>query len=267
MLKVGKIEYINTIPVYYGFIKGTVKCNCTFIEDVPSELNRKLREGELDISVVSSFECLKNSNLYIIFPDVSISSIGKVMSVLFFSQLPIHQLHRKDVWLTKSSMTSKALIEFLLREKYGIEPNYKYYSLKEGNLPKNATAVLSIGDEAFKIMKRKNFKFIYDLGEEWFNMYQLPFVFALWAVRRNAFEERQKEVKEFHEKLIESKKIGISMLDEICKTFSKRASITESECMKYYRYLNYDLKEEHIESLKVFSEILNLKYNLVFMEV
>ncbi len=267
MLKVGKIEYINTIPVYYGFMKGSIKCDCVFIEDVPSELNRKLREGEIDISVISSYECIRNSDIYVIFPNISISSFGKVMSVLFFSQLPIHQLHRKDVWLTKSSMTSKALIEFLLREKYGIEPNYKYYSLKEGNLPKNATAILSIGDEAFKIMKRKSFRFIYDLGEEWFNMYRLPFVFALWAVRREVFNRRKKEVLTMYKSLIKSKDIGTSSFEEICSVYSSRVQLSKSECAKYYKYLNYDLKEEHIKSLKVFSRMLGLKYNLKFLEV
>jgi len=264
MLKVGKIEYINTIPVYYGFMKGLVKCNCTFVEDVPSELNRMLREGEIDVSVVSSYECLRNYELYLVFPNVSISSFGKVMSVLFLSQLPIHQLHRKDVWLTKSSMTSRALIEFLLREKYGVEPNYRYYSLKEGNLPKGATAVLSIGDEAFKLLKSNRFRFVYDLGEEWFSMYGLPFVFALWAARRDAVRD---DVLEFYRRLVESKEIGISRFEEICREFGKKASLTVKECFSYYGNLNFDLGGEHLKSLKLFAEILNMEFRLEFLEV
>ena len=41
MLKVGKIEYLNTVPVYYGFISGrTPGSGIEFVDNVPSELNR-----------------------------------------------------------------------------------------------------------------------------------------------------------------------------------------------------------------------------------
>jgi len=119
MLKVGKIEYLNTVPVYYGFLTGKVSYDSVeFVEDVPSELNRLLREGELDVSVISSYEYLVNSNRYLLLPDFSISARKRVLSVLFLSTVPIHQLHRKDVWLTRSSMTSRELLKFLLREVY-----------------------------------------------------------------------------------------------------------------------------------------------------
>jgi len=69
MLRVGKIEYLNTVPVYYGFIKGKVPAEgIEFIDDVPSELNRLLREGLLDASVISSYEYIVNQDRYLLFP-------------------------------------------------------------------------------------------------------------------------------------------------------------------------------------------------------
>ncbi|SNR70668.1 menaquinone biosynthesis protein [Desulfurobacterium atlanticum] len=260
MLKVGKIEYINVLPVYFGFIDKAVPFKYEFVEEVPSELNVMLREGKIDISPISSYEFITNSEKYFLFPDFSISSYGQVKSVLFLSRVPIHQLHKKDVWLTKSSMTSRALIEYILKEKFGVEPNYYFYSMKEGNLPKTATAILSIGDDAFKLLKNKNYRFIYDLGQEWYNMYKLPFVFAVWAVRRESFINHPEDIKEIYESFKKSRKYGLSNLQKIAKIYSKKVSLSEKECLDYYNYLNYSLTSLHKKSLKQFAQLLN--YNI-----
>ncbi|WP_456437667.1 menaquinone biosynthetic enzyme MqnA/MqnD family protein [Desulfurobacterium sp.] len=262
MLKVGKIEYINVLPVYFGFIDSAVPFDYQFTEAVPSALNEFLREGKIDVSPISSYEFITNSERYLLFPDLSISSFGRVKSVLFFSKLPIHQLHRKDVWLTKSSMTSRALIEYLLKNRYGVEPNYYYYSMKEGNLPKSATAVLAIGDDAFKLLKDKNYRFIYDLGEEWHNIYDLPFVFAVWAVRRDTAQNHPLSVKKIFEKFIESKSYGLAHLEKIAKRYAKKVGLTEDECMEYFKCLNYDLTNLHKKAINKFANLLGFEIDV-----
>ncbi len=264
MLKVGKIEYINVLPVYFGFIDGVVDFKHRFVEAVPSVLNEMLREGQIDISPVSSYEYLKNSHLYLLLPNLSISSDGKVKSVLFFSKVPIHQLHRKDVWLTKSSMTSKELVKFLLKSRYGVEPNYKHYSMKNGELPKGATAVLAIGDDAFKLLGDKRFPFVYDLGEEWHGMFGLPFVFAVWAVRRDSALKKKAEVAEALEKFMLSKAYGLRHLEKICSVYSKKVGLTVKECLLYYEVLNYDLEEKHLKALEKFAQITGLSFKPEF---
>ena len=268
MLRVGKIEYLNTIPVYYGFITGVVKCeDVGFVEDVPSELNRLLREGFLDVSVVSSYEYITNWDKYLLLPDLSISAYRKVRSVLFFSKVPIHQLHRKDVWITRSSMTSRELLKYLLKNVYGVEPNFYYYSLKEGGLPQNPKAVLAIGDDALKFLPKKAFPFVYDLAEEWFNLTRLPFVFAVWAVRRDSYEKKREEVKEFYKKLIESRNFGEKSYDEICSTYGRKISLNEKPCRNYLNCLNFHLKEKEELSLKKFSEKIGKSFKLKYLEI
>ncbi len=266
MLKVGIIEYLNTVPVYYGFLKGSVKAeNVEFVEDVPSELNELMREGFLDISVISSYEYLSNSDKYLLFPDFSISAKKKVLSVLFLSTVPIHQLHRKDVWLTRSSMTSRELLKHLLKNVYGVEPNYYYYSLKDNDLPKNPTALLTIGDDAFKLLKNKRFTFIYDLAEEWFNIHGLPFVFAVWAVRKEVYEKKPEEVKSFYKKLLISKAEGIKNLEKICNTYSPKLQIKHKDCIEYLKNLNFSLGEEEKRSLELFAKSIGTPPKLKFI--
>jgi len=265
MLKVGKIEYLNTIPVYYGFSTGEVPTeNVKFVESVPSELNQMLRNGELDISVISSYEYILNSEKYLLLPNLSISAKKKVFSVLFLSNVPIHQLHRKDVWLTKSSMTSKELLKYILKEVYGVEPNYRYYSLKEGNLPKNPTALLVIGDDALKFSQVKKFPFVYDLAEEWFNLFGLPFVFALWAVRKDSFEKKKEEVINFYNRLKLFKSIGLKSLKEIAEIYSDRLNLPTTLCYKYLSHLEFNLPCENLKSLKKFSEVVNKPFSVKF---
>ena len=266
MLKVGKIEYLNTVPVYYGFIKGIVDSRgVEFVEDVPSELNRLLNEGFLDLSVVSSYEYIQNSSKYLLLPDLSISAERKVVSVLFLSTVPIHQLHRKDVWITRSSMTSRELLKYLLREVYGIEPNFYYYSMKENTLPKNPRAVLTIGDDALKMRRLKKFPFVYDLAEEWFNLTGLPFVFALWAVRKDSYRNKKEEVEEFYRKLITSRDYGEKHYDEICSRYAENLGLTGKLCRNYLSYFNFHLGERELESLKLFSQKIDRNFKPEFI--
>ncbi len=267
MLKVGKIEYLNTVPVYYGFIRGVVDSSgVEFVEDVPSELNRLLSEGFLDASVISSYEYIANSDKYLLLPDLSISAERRVVSVLFLSTVPIHQLHRKDVWITRSSITSKELLKYLLREVYGVEPNFYYYSMKENTLPGNPRAVLAIGDDALKLMKMKKFPFIYDLAEEWFNLTGLPFVFALWAVRRESYKKKREEVEEFYRKLVESRNYGEKHYDEICREYAPKLELPNKLCENYLNCLNFHLREKELESLKLFSEKINQPFRPEFIK-
>ena len=267
MLKVGKIEYLNTVPVYYGFIDGFVSSEgVKFVEDVPSELNRLLREGFLDISVISSYEYIENWDKYLLLPDLSISAKRRVMSVLFFSQVPIHQLHRKDVWITRSSMTSRELLKYLLTDVYGVEPNFHYYSIKEGGLPKSPKAFLSIGDDALKTLRERRYPFVYDLAEEWFNLTGLPFVFALWAVRRDSFKTKEKEVLDFYERLIKSRNYGEKNYKEICSQFGEKVPISHISCEKYLSFLNFHLGREEEESLKAFSERIGKPFKICYLK-
>jgi len=264
MLRVGKIEYLNTLPVYYGFVTGKVVADVELVEGVPSELNKLMREGKIDIAVISSYEYLSNRQVYLLLPDFSISAYKKVYSVLFFSKFPIHQLHKKDVWITKSSMTSRELLKFLLENVYGVSPVYRYYSLSKGELPKNPTAILSIGDDALKLLKEKRYPFVYDLAEEWFNLTGKPFVFAVWACRREVFSKKKEEVKKFYEKLCESRDLGLNAFSEICENYSKKLDITVEDCLKYLHSLKFTLGKTEIEGLKEFAKLLKLNDKLEF---
>ena len=112
-LKIGRFSYSNLFPIFYMLEK---ECDCSeyeFIEGVPSELNKKIRENEIDVSPSSSIEYLRNPDKYDLLDDHSISSKGPVGSIFLFSRRPIETLNGLTVLTSSQSETSVALQEIL----------------------------------------------------------------------------------------------------------------------------------------------------------
>ena len=224
MLRVGKVGYLNTLPLFYR-LEGF-----EIVEGHPSELVKLLREGKIDAGIVSSVEYFFNPESYWVLPDVSVSSRGSVCSVLLLSRKPLKAIRR--VRITPNSMTSRYLLTFILEEGYGIRPE---------EATEDEDAFLAIGDEAINF--RDSFPYVYDLGEEWFRLTNLPFVFALFLVRRDAPVE---EVS----RLVEGLKGSVQGFFEDLKLGSLRLEGDREFMRKYFcECIDYTLGEEHLRSL------------------
>ena len=71
-MKIGRIPYINCYPVYGAIDRGVVRLDAELVDGVPTELNRRMSVGELDISVVSAVEYARESQRYLLLPDLAI---------------------------------------------------------------------------------------------------------------------------------------------------------------------------------------------------
>jgi len=87
MLRIGEIQYANVYPIFY-YLKKVPSQDFKFVRGVPSYLNKMLMEGCLDTSALSSITYARFQEHSLIIPEISISSIGKVKSVMLFSNLP-----------------------------------------------------------------------------------------------------------------------------------------------------------------------------------
>ena len=227
MLRVGRVSYKNTIPLFYE-LRGF-----EIVDGVPSYLAKLLREGKIDAGIVSSVEYFFNPDKYLILPSVSISSKVRVCSVKLFSQVPFEEVRR--VKLSEASLTSKYLLFYLFEKRLGFLP-------KESE---DAEAIMLIGDEALEV---RSFPYTYDLAEEWFKMHKLPFVFALFLVRKEA---DPKEIKRLYEGVKKS-------LEEFFKDL-KRGRLSEDSY--FTECIDYSLEEEHLKSLSLFFDYLSSKFN------
>lgn len=227
MLRVGRVSYRNTIPLFYKFSGFEV------IDGVPSYLVKLLREGRIDAGIVSSVEYFFNPDKYLILPDVSISSKARVCSVKLFSQVPFEEVRR--VKLSEASLTSKYLLFYLFEKRLGFLPEES----------EDAEAIMLIGDEALEV---KGFPYTYDLAEEWFKMHKLPFVFALFLVRKEA---DPKEIKKLYESVKKSLEVFYKDL--------KRSRLSEDSY--FTECIDYSLGKEHLKSLSLFFDYLSSKFN------
>ena len=123
-MKIGRIPYVNCYPVYGAIDRGVVALDAELVDGVPTNLNRRMAAGELDISVVSAVEYARDSERYLLLPDLAISCDGPVRSVMLFSKRPASELTSRNVIVSRSSMTSVALLELLFENVWHSSPRF-----------------------------------------------------------------------------------------------------------------------------------------------
>ncbi len=252
MLRIGEISYLNCTPIFSMLRSRFADPEYRFVCGTPAELNQRLRAGEIDICPSSSIEYARNPDSYLILPDISIASVGAVKSVLLFSPLPIEELNGAEIALTCESETSIALLKILLACRYSFCNSFRSATNGEQSCGAKGEPLLLIGDSALRAALTPQGRFVYDLGELWFEFTGLPFVFALWLARRVAVENERAAFSSLAERLVISKQLSISSFAEIAAAFVHNNWTTSEFLIKYWETISYDLDENHLEGLKLF---------------
>ncbi|MFO7753908.1 MAG: menaquinone biosynthesis protein [Desulfobacteraceae bacterium] len=258
-LKMGKINYINAFPVYYGIDQdeNLLPDWIELIAEPPSDLNRRLVKGEIQISPISSAFYGMHHEEFLLLPDLSISCHGKVMSVVLMSRYPIEDLDGKTVILTQESETSAAFVKMILLER-DIHPVFETRRVKKlPDVKNSADAVLVIGDTALKEPWESVFDFRIDLGDMWYEMTGMPFVFAVWAVRRTFAQKKPEIVNKVIDLLLESKRQGDGHMNQIIRRGADTLGLKESYIKEYYDCLFCDFDIRKIEALECFFRFLH----------
>jgi chorismate dehydratase len=194
--RVGSVDALNAVPLTRG-----VEDEVTYAP--PSKLAELLRRNELDAALVSVVEVLFTER-YDILDGIAIASLGEVKSVFLAHTQPLEEI--REVFLDPASLTSVNLLKVLLAER-GVKPEFKPLpSYQEA--PKLA-AVLLIGDRALDFAFANHPHTILDLGAAWYELTGLPFVYAVWALRRGV------ENKALRRALREARDFGLDTLDHI----------------------------------------------------
>jgi chorismate dehydratase len=247
MIKLGHIVYSNCFPVHAGIVTGKVACPFPIVEGIPSELNRALVEGKIDVSPSSSIEYATNPGKYRILSGLSITSRNKVMSILLESRVPLDELNNKTVALTTASATSVVLLRVILELFTGVNPDFMLYEQGVEDPYDQADAVLTIGDLAIKRSLSPRFPHTYDLGEIWHRQTGLPFVFALWQV--NYRKSMDQDLARLTDILRESKQYGLSRLQELADEHAAQFGISAETLLRYWNLFSYDLGPDEQKGL------------------
>ena len=97
MIRLGRISYVNMAPVFYR-----LDFEVDEHQGVPTDLNRRLLDGELDLAPISSIEYARNADRLRLLPRLCVSSEGAVDSIQLVSKRPLEQVRRVAVGDRKS---------------------------------------------------------------------------------------------------------------------------------------------------------------------
>ena len=260
-MRVGRIPYLNCAPVYGAVDRGIVSLDAELVTGVPSALNRQMSAGTLDVSVISAVEYAREAGKYLLLPELAISCHGAVRSVMLFSTRPAAELHGEQVLVSRSSMTSVALLELLFENVWKARPVFVPGDAEADDLKRDQSPVaarLVIGDAALMLRHRdhpvseahgRDYPFLYDLGSEWKSWTGLPFVFAVWVARR---EVSAREALAVHAALIESRDWGVQHVRELSDELAPANRLPSAVLQEYLRGLDYGLGLEYLEGLSEF---------------
>ncbi len=255
-IRLGRIHYINVDPIYYVFDQGHGPGWVEIVEAAPSVLNQMLLEGYLDVSPVSSIAYARHFAHWSLLPELSISSHGRVMSVILASRVPLKELQGKLILLSRESETSVALLRLCL-EREGICAHLVREKLdsKEG-LAKTADAALVIGDTALQWGRNGLFPHTLDLGQYWSAWTARPFVYALWAVSDEALRKNPSGIAALVKVLKNSLKQGMDRMDFIAQHAGHKLGLPHGLMRRYFQGLSYDLGYKEQTGMLLFFERL-----------
>jgi len=250
--KVGHIQFLNCLPLYYGLVKSNALLDIELIKGTPTELNNLLLSGKLDISPISSIEYARHHDSLVLFPDFTVSSDGEVKSILLLSRFPIEKLSGKKIALTGTSATSQVLLKLILKHGYGIEPEYFVCPPDLNRMLETADAALLIGDIALKYYVTAKDFYRYDLGIEWKKLTGKKMVYAVWAVDRKFSEANSELCENVFETFRKSMDYSLKHLPEIIEYAVKWEPFSPSFLMDYFKSLRFNFGDDYQEGLLYF---------------
>jgi chorismate dehydratase len=176
-VRLGAVSYLNTKPLVEGLEARPDLFSVRF--DVPAQCAALLHEGRIDVGLIPAVEYLRGD--YRIVPDIAIGSDGPVASVALFTKVPLGDI--RTLALDISSRTSVALTRILCAVKWKIAPKLIANEPNMRAMLARADAALVIGDLALDIDPVATGVTKVDLGSEWREFTELPFVYAMWSGR------------------------------------------------------------------------------------
>jgi chorismate dehydratase len=194
-LKISAISYLNTAPLLWDFEHGQAGAGRAADSDfdisytIPSACAEALRAGTADIGIIPAAAYTSVPDLVVI-PDVAIAARRAVRSILLVSKVPLKKWSEqvRTVALDTSSMTSVALAKILFAKWMGGARDYRPMAPDLEAMLSTCDAALLIGDPALQVDRARYHTL--DLAEEWVVRTGKSFVFAFWAIRKQAIAEQ-----------------------------------------------------------------------------
>ncbi|RSS83196.1 menaquinone biosynthetic enzyme MqnA/MqnD family protein [Streptomyces sp. WAC06614] len=254
--RVGHIQFLNCLPLYWGLARTGTLLDLELTKDSPEKLSESLIAGDLDIAPVTLVEFLKNADDLIAFPDLAVGCDGPVMSCVIVSQVPLEQLHGARVALGSTSRTSVRLAQLMLTERYGVQPDYFSCPPDLGLMMQEAEAAVLIGDAALRASLHDAPRLgldVHDLGSMWKEWTGLPFVFAVWAARRDYAEREPETVRQVHEAFLASRDLSLEEVAKVAEQAARWEAFDATLLERYFTTLDFRFGADQLAGVREFA--------------
>ncbi|GAA3017411.1 menaquinone biosynthesis protein [Kitasatospora albolonga] len=253
----GHIQFLNCLPLYWGLARTGNLLDLDLSKDTPEKLSDQLVNGALDIGPITCVEYLRHADQLVVLPDIAVGSDGPVMSCVIVSRLPLHELDGKRVALGSTSRTSVRLARLLLEEREGVRPEYFSCPPDLELMLADADAAVLIGDPALRASLEQAPQqglAVHDLGEMWKEWTGLPFVFAVWAARREYAESHPEVVAAVHRAFLESRDLSLTEAPLVAEQAARWEEFDAPLLERYFtEALDFSLGERQLAGIAEFA--------------
>jgi demethylmenaquinone methyltransferase/2-methoxy-6-polyprenyl-1,4-benzoquinol methylase len=231
-------EYANSVPLAH-FIPE-VSPGSRVVLNTPSQLLAPLVNGEIDAALIPVAALFANPSLMAL-EGTGICAGKKVRSVLLRCKRPLEQI--RTITLDPASRTSNALAQVLLKTHWK-------RAIQTGVNADEADAAVVIGDRA--LCEKPGPGGDYDLATAWNQMTGLPFVFAVWAVRRD-----HPDPAGLTGVIQAAKQAGVAAIPKIAQEQAVKLGLSEATCLEYFTgCIYYDIGPREREAMELFRKML-----------
>jgi len=244
---IGKIPYLNSVPFYARFAHPEF----SILPVIPHWMGRLSEQGNIDAGPFSLMDFVAQEDRLELM-GYCIASRDQVKSVMLFSKEGWGDLDGKRIGITDGTSTSVQLLNVLLQKKYNVHARFERLHGGVNDLSV-FDAVLLIGDEALQRNKYglPGFDLVYDLAREWYEWQKLPFVFAVWAIKRSLPAATKASV-------VRSLSTALEAAEEdfvaVGGSHGRRIGLTDAETRDFLAGFNYRLGEREKEAVERFVE-------------
>jgi chorismate dehydratase len=256
MLRSGRIVYTNDLPIYTAFDEGAVHFPGALVADVPSNLNRMLLAGQLDLSPISAAFYAEHADALALLPDVCIGSRRDVWSVVCVSRVPLEGLDGARIAVTRESASGRDLLRVLLERHFGVRAEFVPSDDPFGEAAAGRPALL-IGDRAIDAQQTFTPAHVHDLGSLWHAWTGGDMVYAVWAVRRELLTSDFDQVQQAHDALLASQRWGAAHPDRVVAAAQAVHERPAGFYASYFATLNFAFDPPARAGLRRFFEELH----------
>jgi len=244
-MTVARAPYLNCAPFFEGLTGGA---SWALRDLTPRQLGREAEAGGVDAGPMSLADYLRLQDRFERVGNLGIAVRGRSGSALLFSRRPIRQLDGREIAVTDETATTAQLLRLILEQRHRLKPTYRI-----GPAQPETDAVLLIGDEALRFRaETRRFPYETDVAFEWWVWQHVPFVFAVWAVRKAARPEDKERLARV---LFRTLSLNAARLAELAEARAGTLGLPAQELTAYLAQFIYRLGQSEEDGIAQFARL------------